>query len=151
MAWYSALGVTECGENSAVKNTVINSFVETKKLKLHEEKSVVVHVGNAKKCKSPCPSLKVHKEEMHEVESGKYLGNFVTSRGGVWATVEDRRNRGWGKVSQVMAILEEVALGRHRVEAGLILRQSILVSSLLWSAEAWSAVTDKELKRLEQV
>ena len=145
------LGVMECGENSIVKNAVINSFVETKKLKLHEEKSVVIHVGNAKKCKSPCPSLKVHQEEMHEVESAKYLGNCVTSRGGVRATIDDRRSRGWGKVTQLMAILGEVALGAHRVEAGLILRESILVSSLLWSAEAWSAVTDKELKQLEQV
>ena len=50
-----------------------------------------------------------------------------------------------------MGILGEVALGAHRVEAGLILRQSILVSSLLWSAEAWSDVKEKELKRLEQV
>ena len=45
----------------------------------------------------------------------------------------------------------EVALGAHRVEAGLILRQSILISSLLWSAEAWSDVREKELIRLEQV
>ena len=65
--------------------------------------------------------------------------------------MEDRRKKGWGKVTQVMGILGEVALGAHRVEAGLILRSSILVSSLLWSAEAWSAVSDKELKRLEQV
>ena len=88
---------------------------------------------------------------MDEVESANYLGNFITSQGGVRATVEDRRSKGWGRVSQVMGILGEVALGRHRVEAGLILRSSILVSSLLWSAEAWSAVTEKELKRLEQV
>ena len=145
------LGVTNCGEESIKKNSVINSFVETQKLELHSDKSVVVHVGNVNKCSNMCPELKVHKEKMHDVESTKYLGNCVTTRGGVRATIEDRRNKGWGKVSQVMAILGEVALGRNRVEAGLILRQSILISSLLWSAEAWSCVTDKELKKLEQV
>ena len=131
------LGVTNCGEESIKKNSVINSFVETQKLELHSDKSVVVHVGNVNKCSNMCPELKVHKEKMHDVESTKYLGNCVTTRGGVRATIEDRRNKGWGKVSQVMAILGEVALGRNRVEAGLILRQSILISSLLWSAEAW--------------
>ena len=145
------LSVSDCGEKSIMKNAVINAFVETQKLKLHQDKSVVVHVGKAKKCRTLCPDLKVHKERMHEVETAKYLGNYVTSRGGVRETVEDRRRKGWGKVTQVMGILGEVALGSHRVEAGLILRSSILVSSLLWSAEAWSAVNDKEIKRLEQV
>ena len=70
---------------------------------------------------------------------------------GNFRAIEDRRNKGWGKVSQLMGILGEVALDRNRVEAGLILRQSILVSSLLWSAEVWSDVKDKELKKLEQV
>ena len=50
-----------------------------------------------------------------------------------------------------MGILGEVDLGRHRMEAGLILRKAILTNSLLFSAEAWSNVTDKDIKRLEQV
>ena len=37
------------------------------------------------------------------------------------------------------------------MEAGLILRKAILTNSLLFSAEAWSNVTDKDIKRLEQV
>ena len=68
---------------------------------------------------------------MHEVESANYLGNFITSQGGVRATVEDRRSKGWGRVSQVMGILGEVALGRHRMEAGLILRTFFDVAHLL--------------------
>ena len=37
------------------------------------------------------------------------------------------------------------------LEASLLLIQSILVNSLLWSAEAWSGLTDKQLPRLETV
>jgi hypothetical protein len=59
--------------------------------------------------------------------------------------------RGWGKISQIMGILEEVDMGAHKLEAGLLLRESILVNSLLFSAEAWSAVSDKQLARLEVV
>ena len=42
-------------------------------------------------------------------------------------------------------------MGINRVEAGLLLRQSILVNSLLYSAEAWPNVTEKQLARLEVV
>ena len=37
------------------------------------------------------------------------------------------------------------------MEAGLLLRKAILTNSLLFSAEAWSNVSDKDIKRLEQV
>ena len=42
-------------------------------------------------------------------------------------------------------------MGSNRLEAGLLLRQSILVNSLMFSAEAWSALTDRHLARMEVV
>ena len=145
------LGISECGNNSVAKNAIINSFVESHRLKMHMDKTKVIHVGNVKKCDHPCPTLKVHKENMHDVQSFKYLGNIVTTNGGNRATIEERRNRGWGKVAQIMGILGEVETGGHRIEAGLLLRKAILTNSLLFSAEAWSTVTDSEIHRLEQV
>jgi hypothetical protein len=145
------LGVSECGAPAVEKNAVINSFVETHRLKMHEDKSCVIHVGNVKKCKQPCPSLKVHTQNMHDVRSSKYLGNVLTSAAGVRETISDRRNRGWGKVAQILGILGEVPLGQYRIEVGLLLRKAILTSALLYSAEAWSAVSEKEIKQLEQV
>ena len=71
----------------------------------------------------------MHDAVMHEAESVKYLGNIVSSQGGLAETIEDRRNKGWRKV---MGILGEVALGRRRIEAGLLLRKTILVNSLLF-------------------
>ena len=88
---------------------------------------------------------------MHNADKAKYLGNYLSSSGGVKDTIEDRRNKGWGKVSQILGILGEVDIGGHRMEAGLLLREAILTNSLLFSAEAWSNVTDKDIKRLEQV
>ena len=52
----------------------------------------------------------------------KYVGNYVTSTGTNKTTIEDRRNKGWGKVASIMGMLEEVGVGPHRVEAGLLLR-----------------------------
>jgi hypothetical protein len=145
------LGIAECGVKSVEKNAVLNSFMETHRLKMHKEKSVVIHVSNAKKCSVPCPKLKVHMDEMHKVSKTKYLGNILSSTGGVRETIEDRRSKGWGKVSQILGILGEVDMGANRMEAGLLLRKAILTNSLLFSAEAWCNVEDKDIKRLEQV
>ena len=145
------LGLSECGNTAVVKNAVINSFIETHRQKMHEDKSFVVHVGSAKKCDHSCPTLKVHDTNMHEAKSAKYLGNILSSTGGVRETIESRRNQGWGKVAGILGILDTVDMGTHRIEVGLMLRKAMLTSGLLYSAEAWSAVTDQDIKRLEQV
>ena len=143
--------MSECGSDAIRKNSVINSFIETQRLTLSKEKSVVVHIGNEKKCTLPCPDLKVHNDPMDKKDSTKYLGNILSSKGGVAETIEDRRTKGWGKVAQIMGILGVVDMGAHRLEVGLLLREAILVNSLLYSAEAWSGVTEKQLARLEVV
>ena len=87
--------------------------------------------------------------------SAKYLGNIITSGRGVQAIIEDRRNQGWGRVAQILEILQAcprwTCMGSHRVEVGLMLRKAMLTSNLLYSAEAWSAVSESDIKRLEQV
>ena len=44
------LGVSECGAPAVEKNAVTNYFVETHRIKMHEEKSCVIHVENVKVC-----------------------------------------------------------------------------------------------------
>ena len=145
------LAVSECGVRSVEKNAVLNSFMDTHRLRMHKEKSVVIHVSKAKKCSIPCPELKVHMDTMQEVEKTKYLGNFLSTTGGVKETIQDRRNKGWGKVAQILGVLGEVDMQANRIEAGLLLRKAILTNSLLFSAEAGSNISVQDIKRLEQV
>ena len=145
------LGVSKCGMDAIRKNAVLNSFAETQRLTLSRDKSVVLHVGKESHCAVPCPTLKVHKHNMHKEESTKYLGIILSSNGSLSENIEDRRNKGWGKISSIMGILSELDMGVHRLEAGLRLREAILISSLLYSAEAWSNITEKQLSRLEVV
>ena len=77
------LGIAECGASSVENNSVIHSFMETHKMQMHGEKSVVLHVVKASKCEQPCPVLKVHEEKMHEVKSVKYLGNIFSENGSI--------------------------------------------------------------------
>ena len=45
----------------------------------------------------------------------------------------------------------KIALAQLQSKIGLLLRKTILINSLLFSAEAWSGVTEKQLARLEVV
>ena len=85
---------------------------------------------------------------MQEAKSAKYLGNYITSKGGNQKTIEERRKIGWGRVAQILGIIGEVDMGIHRIEAGLILRKAMLTNSLLFCAEAWSDVSDADIRRL---
>ena len=72
------------------KNEVENSFMETHRLKIHKEKSVVIHVSKPKKFSTPYPELKVHGDTMHEAgKKNKYLGNYLSSTGGVKERIQD--------------------------------------------------------------
>ena len=145
------LAISECGNSAIRKNAVVNSFIETHRLTLSAEKSVVLHYGKESKCVLPCPTLKVHNVDMQKKQSVKYLGNMLSTNGGLSETIDDRRNKGWGKISTIMAILSEVDMGVNQLEAGLLMRESLLISGMLFSAEAWSGITSKQLARMEVV
>ena len=50
-----------------------------------------------------------------------------------------------------MRILSEVYMGVHKLEVGLLLRQAILIRSLIYTAEAWSRLTENQIARLKVV
>ena len=144
------LSISKCGISSVQKNAVINSFIDTQRLTLSRDKSVLLHIGSSKKCKNPCPKLKVHNQVMKSVRSQRYLGDILTESGTIKDSIEDRRNKGWGKVADISGTLSQLPDTR-KVEIGLKLRDAKLINGMIYSTEAWSKISDNELHRLEQV
>ena len=75
----------------------------------------------------------------------------MSTNNGINITIEDRRTKGRGKIATIMGMLSELDMGVHKIEAGLMLREAVLISGLLYSAEAWSGLIEKHLARLEVV
>ena len=121
------LAVQECSQNSVQINSVINSFIELKKLKLSSDKCSKIHVG---KVSSSCPDLKVHNMKMKNSNKEKYLGDFIDKSGRVKQTIEERVAKGNGIVSEILAIIEEIPLGSYRLEMGLKLRQAMFINGV---------------------
>ena len=144
------LAISHCGVPDIQKNSVINSFIEAQRLTLSKKKSVVIHISGRSKCQQVCPTLQVQNEDMRTVDSVWYLGDIISASGSLRPCIEDRRSKGWGKLSEIAAILSELP-DRRQLEIGLKLRETKLRNGILFNCEAWSSTLDKDIKRLEQV
>ena len=111
--------------------------MESEKLTLSENKCHNVHIGRDRE---KCKDLKVHKNKMHESRKERYLGDIIDQTGNQRATVKDRKLKGSGIVSQVLAITKEAPLGKWRMKSGLLMRNAWLVNSLLYNSEAWHGI-----------
>ena len=142
------LAIQECSQASLQTNAVINSFIELKKLKLSSKKCSKIHLGKDRSC---CPQLKVHEENMKDSTQEKYLGDLINSSGKVKKTVEERVAKGYGIVSEILAMLDEIPLGSYRLEMGLKLREAMLLNGVLYNSEAWHSTTKEDIHALEVV
>ena len=110
----------------------------------------MLHIGQKKKCYQPCPSLKVHTNIIKEVTSAKYLGDIISVSGTSRESIENRRNKGWGKIAEIAGTVSEMP-DMHKIEVSLKMRETKLCNGLLFNTEAWSSIKDAEYDRLEQV
>ena len=86
-------------------NKIINTFIESKKLKLSQKKCYQIHIGNGH---TKCPKLNVHEESMKEADCEKYLGDVIDKKDSIQATIDNRKSKGKGIVSEVLAIISEI-------------------------------------------
>ena len=97
-----------------------------------------------------CPELVVHGEPMKTSESEKYLGSLITTDMNLKQTIETRANSAIGVNSQIMSILNAVSLGSHFFTIAKVLRESMLINTILVSSEAWYHTSEQEIRKLEE-
>ena len=139
--------IQKCKE-SFKGNAVVNSFVETKKLKLSDNKCHRIHVG---KQNGECPELNVHGKKMADSLQEKYLGDLYNQTGNAKATVSERVARGYSIIADIKVIITEIPLGRSKLEMGLELRQAMLINGVLFNSEAWHSMTKKDVTDFEKL
>ena len=135
-------------EKSEHMNSLINTFIESKNLTLSAKKCFQIHIG---KGHQNCPKLRVHETEMKKADHEKYLGDVVDQNNSTQATLENRKSKGQGINTAIMSILNEVPLGRHRIEVGMKLREVMLLNGVLYNSEAWHGVTKNHVHILEAI
>ena len=165
--------ISECGHKTTKMNSFINSRTNMSKLYFSAEKCKQMHVGKTK-IEAFCKVLhvdgweekvvqnettgkhekvdvEVGKVQMEKVEETKYLGSIIQSNGSNSKEIAARAGRGTGLVTEIMNILQSVVFGKYTFEAAIILRNSILLGSMLASSECWLGVTKQQVRQLEMV
>ena len=142
------LTITKCGTNSIVTNAFINAKIEQKRLELNKSKCHQIHIGKNDKM---CPVLKAHNDIMPKVKEDKYVGDIISEDGKIDKMVRARAMRGMGIISTIMNILKELNLGKFHFETGLILRESIFLSSMLVNSETWVNIKKEDIEVLESL
>ena len=164
--------ITTCGYNTTKMNQFINDKTAMKRLQFGTSKCVKLHIG--KTCNETlCSDLYVDgwkRDVVTDIETGKisqteifsgpekmdvkleqtYLGDVISSDGSHTKNVLARKNKGLGIINQITQILDSVFFGRFHFEVALVLRSSLLLSSLLLNSEAWVNLSDKDIRSLEQ-
>ena len=79
------------------------------------------------------------------------MGNIISNDGKNTKNIAARKNRGTGIVNQIMSILEDICFGQHYFAVAMVLRNALLISSLLTNAEAWYNLSANEVTELERV
>ena len=88
---------------------------------------------------------------MEEKSEEKYLGDLISKDGRNLKNIQGRINKGKGIVTKILNILEGIPFGKVYFKVAVILRNTLLVSSMLCNSEAWVNLTNSELDLLETV
>lgn len=141
------LTASKCGMQVVKTNSAVKHFVKLKKLTLSENKCARIHIGKTR-C-DQCMNIKVNKEPIRESHKEKYLGDYMTKNANPKDTIQDRKQKGYGILSKMRAILEDIPLGSERFKIGCNLRESWFINGTLFNSEIWNAFNENDIKMLQ--
>ena len=159
--------ISECGFKSVMVNSYMESKTSSKKLQFSTSKCKKIHIGKTYE-KYKCHSLFVDKwershkndiieeicvgkDKMIDTDEDKYLGDIVSKDGRNIKNIQARVKKGKGIVKKICNILEDVPFGKLFFEVAKILRNTLLVSTVLCNSEAWVNLSKSDLDQLETV
>ena len=76
---------------------------------------------------------------------------MICEKDSIQATIENRKSKGQGIISEILLIIGEIPLGKHTTTVALKLREVMLLNKILFNNEAWHGVTKKHIKSLEVI
>ena len=142
------LGMASCGDDSIELNSLINSKIESKKLRLSQDKCFKIHICKTKK---ECTQiLKVHEHSMKNVTQASYLGDILSENGAVDETILERNLKAIGIISQISSMLSSICLGSYHFEIAMVLREAKFTNSVLTNSEVWHNMQSKHIESLEK-
>ena len=165
------LAVSKCGYQTLKVNNFLNTRTNIMGLQFGKDKCVRMHIGKRQnfdicgECKVDAWKDEVitHMDGRHElqdkyagedimktVHDKKYLGDIISDDMNNHKNIKEKTNRGVGIVKKIIASLIERPYGRHTFKAAKLMREGMLLGSMLTNAESWINMTKKDIEALEK-
>ena len=164
------LGVSVCGYRTNKMNTFLNTRTSIMGLQFGCDKCEKLHVckkqnedicqiitvdsweEEAFKCDEKWASQDMYrgKESMSEVKETKYLGDVIQNNGSNKSNIKKRTEKAHGNVHKIVTSLKERPYGKHYFKAAMLMRQGMLVSSMLTNSEGWINLTKTDIEELDK-
>ena len=93
----------------------------------------------------------MHDEQIKDSHKEKYLGDYITRDGNSNETIVKRKTRGYAVLAEIKAILNDIPLGKRRMEIGLALRESWFINGCLFNSEIWGSYSNKVIQDIEVI
>ena len=126
------------------------AFAKMKKLQLAPDKCYVMVIKQKGKT-NPVPVLYINGEEVAEVSSIKYLGDLFNVNGNNDDLIADRLKRATAALVSISGFMRESSMGQHTLSVYLLLHNAIFLPTILFNSQAWSNLTDKNIKELTRI
>ena len=84
------------------------------------------------------------------VDEKKYLGQIISKDLKNEKNLKDKTNNAVGNVNKIISTLNERPFGKYTFQGAKLMREGILIGSLLNNAETWINLTQKNLLELEK-
>ena len=167
------IGITEAGYQAKQMNMFINTKTAEKTLQFGPSKCKTMFVGKASSTvlnsdlyvDSWTVSYQDNREtgdlELLEVYNGpvimekttsqKYLGFVLSCTGDNMVNIGHMKSKSVGIIRQIFNRLENLNLQKYYFECAIILMNCMLRSSILYAAETYYDLTEKQLRELERI
>ena len=89
--------------------------------------------------------------EISHLDSDKYLGQTISADGKNTRNIEKISNKDIGIQNRIIQMLEIMSGGIYHFQIAVILRNLLLISSILSSSEVWYGITQNEYEQLERI
>ena len=100
---------------------------------------------------SPSPHLEIDEKKIELVRLITYLGDVFNDKGTNKDLMKDRVDRGTRASIGIEAFMRESYFGVYKICIHVLLYRSIFISSALFNSQAWSNITDYDLRELENL
>lgn len=135
--------------NTYTSHRSVEWFSEKKRLMLNASKCVLLCINT--KPHHVIPRLKIGDALICTVEEAPYLGDIFNKSGSNNDLIDDRVKKGKACIINAMSLCSEITMGVYTISTLLLLYKSVFIQVVLYNAQAWSNLTDSNVRDLQVV